>query len=67
MEFAVKTARDPKGLNAQDYEQVRDQGVTDEEIVEIVFVAAMGNLGDTIADALKVEVDSMVTEGLGRS
>jgi uncharacterized peroxidase-related enzyme len=67
IEFAVKVARDPKGLNAQDYEMVRDQGVTDEEIVEIIFVASMGNFGDTVADALKVPVDASVSEALGRS
>ena len=67
VEFAVKAARDPKGLSVEDYDMVRDQGVSDEEIVEIIYVAAMGNLGDTIADALKIEVDSAVTEALGRS
>lgn len=67
MEFATKAVRDPKGLTGDDYDMVRAQGIGDEEIVEILYVVAMGNLGDTMADALKVEVDSMVAEALGRS
>jgi uncharacterized peroxidase-related enzyme len=67
MEFATKAVRDPKSLTGNDYDMVRAHGIGDEEIVEILYVVAMGNLGDTLADALKVEVDSMTAEALGRS
>ena len=66
IEFALKVSNDPQGLAAEDYERVREQGVTDEELVEIALVAAIGKLNDTLADALKVEVDPIVSEALGR-
>lgn len=67
MEFALIAARNPKGLTGNDYDMLRAQGIGDEEIVEILYVVAMGNMGDTLADALKVEVDAMTAEALGRS
>jgi uncharacterized peroxidase-related enzyme len=66
IEFALKVSRDPQGLVAEDYERVREQGVTDEELVEIILIAAIGKYNDTLADALKVEVEPMVSEALGR-
>jgi uncharacterized peroxidase-related enzyme len=64
--FALKAAHDPQRLVAEDFERVREQGITDEELVEIIFIAAVGNFSDTLADALKIEVESMVVEALGR-
>ena len=66
IEFSLKVAHDPRGLVAEDYDRVREQGVTEEELVEIILLAALGNLGDTMADALKVKVDAPVAEALGR-
>jgi uncharacterized peroxidase-related enzyme len=64
--FAIKAAEDPQGLVAEDYDRVREQGVTDEEMGEIILIAAIGKYNDILADALKVEVDPMVAEALGR-
>jgi alkylhydroperoxidase family enzyme len=66
VEFALKVSKDPQSLVAEDYERVREQGVTDEELVEIILIAAIGKYNDTLADALKVEVDPMAAEALGR-
>jgi uncharacterized peroxidase-related enzyme len=66
IEFALKASHDPQGLVAEDYARVREQGITDEELVEIILIAAIGNYNDTLADALKIEVDSMVADALGR-
>jgi uncharacterized peroxidase-related enzyme len=66
IEFALKVSHNPQGLVAEDYERVREQGVTDEELVEIILIAAIGKYNDTLADALKVEVEPMVAEALGR-
>lgn len=66
IEFALKVAQDPQGLVSEDYERVREQGVTDEELVEIILIAAIGKYNDTLADALKIDVDPMVAEALGR-
>lgn len=49
-----------------DEETLRAMGVTNAEIVEIIHLAAVGNYFDTLADALKIQVGSPVTEALGR-
>jgi uncharacterized peroxidase-related enzyme len=67
IDFALRVAREAKSLAREDYDRVRAQGVTDEEIVEIIYLAAMGSSGDVLADALKVEVDQGVAEMLGRN
>jgi len=66
VEFAVKASRNPQSLVPEDYERVRAQGVTDEELVEIILIAAMGKYLDTLADALKIEVEPMIAQALGR-
>jgi len=66
IEFALKVSEDPQSLVTEDYERVREQGVTDEELVEIILIAAIGKYNDTLADALKVDVDPTVAEALGR-
>ena len=66
IQFALKVARAPKSLVRDDYDALRAQGVSDEEIVEIIHVAAMGNSGDVLADALKIEVDAEVSQALAR-
>ena len=57
--FAQKCASDPKAVSEADFDAVRDEGVTDEEIVEIVALAALGNYLDTIADAIQIDVDEV--------
>jgi uncharacterized peroxidase-related enzyme len=66
IQFALKVSHDPQSLTPEDYQQVRDEGVTDEELVEIILIAAIGNYADILADALKIEVEPMVNEALGR-
>jgi len=63
--FAQKCALDPQGLTADDYDAVRQQGVSDEEIIQVISLAALANYLDTLADALKVPVDSVIREALG--
>ncbi len=63
--FAQKCAVDPQGLTEDDYDVVRAQGVSDEEIIEVIGLAAVGNYFDTLSDALKVPVDSAFREALG--
>ena len=67
IEFAVKVSQRPQELVFEDYDRVRAQGLTDAELVEIILIAAIGNLNDTIADALKVQVETSVTEALTQS
>jgi uncharacterized peroxidase-related enzyme len=67
IQFALKVAGNAKGLTRGDYDDLRAQGVSDEEIVEIIQLASIGSSGDVLADALKVEVDQGVAEMLGRN
>ncbi len=39
-------------------------GISDSEIIEIVALAALGGYLDAIADALKIDVDEMIAQGL---
>lgn len=64
IDFALKVAKNAKMLNRADFDRVREQGVTDGEIVEIILIAAMGNFNDNIADALQVDVDNMISTAL---
>ena len=63
--FAQKCALDPQGLTEGDYDAIRAHGVSDEEIIEVISLAALGNYLDTLADALKVPVDSVFRDALG--
>ena len=64
--FALKVSHDPQGLVADDFERLREHGITDEEVVDITLNAAMATFFDILADSLKVEVESEVAQGLGR-
>jgi uncharacterized peroxidase-related enzyme len=59
VKFAQKCAAAPATVTEEDYEGVRAEGVSDEEIVEIVALAALGNYLDTLADAIRVDVDDV--------
>ncbi|HEX9115077.1 MAG TPA: hypothetical protein VGA61_03350 [Anaerolineae bacterium] len=62
--FALKINSDPQGLVARDYDRVRAVGVTDEEMVEIIMLAAHGRMSDTLADGFKIKVDQAPAEAL---
>lgn len=62
VQFAVKCALEPQSLGPADYDGVRAQGVSDQEMLEIIGLAALGNYLDTLADAMKVEVDDVFKE-----
>jgi alkylhydroperoxidase family enzyme len=64
--FALKVALDPQGLVLEDYDAVRRQGVSDEELVEVAMYASMTTFFDTFADALKLPVEPEVQEALER-
>jgi uncharacterized peroxidase-related enzyme len=64
--FSLKAARDPQGMEAEDFDRLRDLGVSDEEIMEIILVAAMSRYTNTLSDVLQIDVDSAVTETLER-
>lgn len=66
IQFAMRCAFDAQGLTTADYQQVRDQGISDDELAQIIFLAALANFNDTLADSLKIAVEPEVLEALGR-
>ena len=66
IEFALKCSMHRENPAEDDFENLRAQGVTDEEIVQIISLAALANYLNTMANAMKVEVDDTVSEALER-
>jgi uncharacterized peroxidase-related enzyme len=66
IQFCVKMSKDPQSVTNEDFDRMRELGVSDEEILEIVIVAAHAVSADIIADTLKVPVESDVYAALGR-
>lgn len=64
IQFALKVVHTPQSVEKADYESLRDIGLSDEEIVELVMISALGMLHDILADALKIDVDAMIVDGL---
>lgn len=64
IQFAVKSAFDPQGLVEADYDKVRDQGINDDELAQIIFLAALANFNDTLADTFRIDVEQDVFKAL---
>lgn len=64
VQFALKCARDRGNLTEDDFEEIRALGMSEEEIVEIVSLAALGNYLNTIADSLRADVDDAIAAAL---
>lgn len=54
IEFALKCALSPLELVAEDYQKVRDVGICDAELMEVLATAACTVYTNTMADSLKV-------------
>jgi uncharacterized peroxidase-related enzyme len=55
--FAVKAGTEPKSLVKADYDVLRQNRLSDEEIIEIVAMSAFARYAITVAEALKLDVD----------
>jgi alkylhydroperoxidase family enzyme len=66
IQFALQCAFYPQMLTEADYERVRDEGINDDELAQIIFLAALANFNDTLADSFKIDVEPQVLEALGR-
>ena len=55
--FSVKCARDPQNLKEEDYDRLRQHGLKQSEIVELVAMAAFAVYANIIADATAMEPD----------
>lgn len=65
IKFALKCVQDRWNLTEADYAAVREQGVSDQEMMEIIALAALGTFLDILADSIKIEVDAPIAEALG--
>jgi uncharacterized peroxidase-related enzyme len=57
--FAVKCSRDPQKLTDGDFKELRDHGLKDSQIVEIIGMSALAVYANIIADATAMEPDEM--------
>ena len=67
VKFAKKCAMDRASLGDQDFEELRQQGISDAEIMEVISLAALTNYLNTIADSLKVDVEDAILAALEQS
>ncbi len=58
VKFAVKVAVDPGSLKDADYEVLKGHGIDDTGIIEAVAMSGFAMYAITVAEALKLEVDS---------
>ena len=64
IEFAIKAAKHSKELTKADYDVLRDHGITNDEILQILMVTGLATMNDMLADALKLPVDGEVVSAL---
>ena len=57
IKFALKMAKDPKSLNSEDFDKLRDLGISDSEILEIITYTSLVNFYDILADAMDLVVE----------
>lgn len=60
--FGIKCARDPKSLSGLDFNTLRDHGLDDEEIMELIAMAGLALYLNVIADATAIETDSLFAQ-----
>jgi uncharacterized peroxidase-related enzyme len=57
--FALKCSRNPQSLTDMDYENLRQHGLKESEIVEIIGMSAFAVYANIIADATAMDPDDM--------
>ncbi len=62
MDFATQVARDASSITAADVQQLRDHGLSDPEIVDVVLAAAARAFFTKVLDALGVQADVQLGE-----
>ena len=61
----VAVASEPTSLADKDYEIVKQHGVSDAELMEIIAMASLATYATMIADTLKIDIDEEFLEMLG--
>ncbi|MCB9099034.1 MAG: carboxymuconolactone decarboxylase family protein [Anaerolineales bacterium] len=57
LKFAVKTAKSPQEVTTAEFNRLRDQGITDEEILEVAMIASFTNFLNTWFDVKPLPVE----------
>ncbi|MEW5977831.1 MAG: peroxidase-related enzyme [Acidobacteriota bacterium] len=57
VEFAAKTAADPKSISNEDFEKMTGYGLNQAELIEVAMTAAFANFVNTWADASGILID----------
>jgi alkylhydroperoxidase family enzyme len=57
VKFGLRAAKNPQGLTDADFAELKDLGISDGEIAELVMMAGFASLLDIWADAIRVEND----------
>lgn len=58
LDFAVKLTREPSTMEESDIQELRDLGLSDEQILSVVLITCLFNFMDRLADGLGVEFPS---------
>ncbi len=61
--FGEKLTRTPWEMKEADVAELRRHGLSDEQILAVVLVAAFFNIATRVADALGIELDPQFTRG----
>jgi len=59
--FAIKAKADPHSTGPEDFVFLREAGVTDQEIVEVIEVTNFGDAINRLCDALGIGSDAFLT------
>ena len=62
MEFAAQVARDASAITAADVQRLRDHGLSDADVVDVVLAAAARGFFTKVLDALGVQADAQLGE-----
>ncbi|MGH7996986.1 MAG: carboxymuconolactone decarboxylase family protein [Opitutaceae bacterium] len=62
LKFALKAARDPQSLAAEDFAMLRGYGLKEPEILELVAMAGLSVYINILADTTAMQVDEMFLE-----
>ena len=57
IKFGLKAARDAKSVLDEDFQALRDYGLSDGEIMEVIMMAATANFLDLWADMSRIQAD----------
>jgi uncharacterized peroxidase-related enzyme len=55
--FSVKCALEPRSLEKSDYAKLKEHGINDSEIVEVVAMCGFAMYAITVADVLRLDID----------